>query len=388
MFKFEKRIIDFLEKHYIIFAFIAITLFALLARRYMIGYASNDFNVALSKWFIYLKQSGGLFALKNNIGDYNAPYMTILALLTYLPIKSLYSIKFVSIFFDFCLAISCSLLVGELIKDDKRKKVYMLITYTLVLFIPSVLTNSALWAQCDSIYTTFVILSILFLIKEKYTKSFIMLGIAFGFKLQAILILPLYIILYVTTKKFSILNFLIIPLMNVVMCLPAIIFGMPIQNCFQAYFTQVGEYSGYLVLNFPNIYNLLVGHQNIYYKVGEIFVIVLCALTLIYVIYKKVKWNNEKIITLGLWLLVVITYFLPGMHERYMYIGEVLSIIYFLVYRKNLPIIIFMHLSVFITYSVVLLYDFNYMDIASMIYFVLIIYFTKDTVKLLSVNKK
>ena len=36
-----------------------------------------------------LQSNGGLYALKSDIGDYNAPYLTILALLTYLPIKPL-----------------------------------------------------------------------------------------------------------------------------------------------------------------------------------------------------------------------------------------------------------------------------------------------------------
>ena len=58
-----------------------------------------------------------------------------------------------------------------------------LITYALVLIIPTVMLNSGMWGQCDSIYTTFVILALYFLVKEKYSLSFIMLGISFAFKL-------------------------------------------------------------------------------------------------------------------------------------------------------------------------------------------------------------
>ena len=209
MFKFEEKVINFCKKNYIILFVILITFLAFFVRFKMLDFASYDYNNFLKPWFDDLKSNGGLKGLATYKGDYNAPYMTILALLTYLPINSLYSIKFVSIVFDFLLAISSGLLVKELVKQNK--KIYFVLTYAILLFVPSVLLNGAYWCQCDSIYTTFIVLSLLFLVKEKYIPSFIMLGLSLSFKLQFIFILPLYLILYVMKKKFSILNFLIIP---------------------------------------------------------------------------------------------------------------------------------------------------------------------------------
>ena len=92
MFKTEKKIIEFCEKHYILLGFIVISIMALLIRLSLFKFESGDYLMFLKDWFSYLKDNGGFLALKNYPGDYNAPYMTIMSLLTYIPITPLYSI--------------------------------------------------------------------------------------------------------------------------------------------------------------------------------------------------------------------------------------------------------------------------------------------------------
>lgn len=386
MFKFEEKVINFFKKNYIILFVILITFLAFFVRFKMLDFASYDYNNFLKPWFDDLKSNGGLKGLATYKGDYNAPYMTILALLTYLPINSLYSVKFVSIVFDFLLAISSGLLVKELVKQNK--KIYFVLTYAILLFVPSVLLNGAYWCQCDSIYTTFIVLSLLFLVKEKYIPSFIMLGLSLSFKLQFIFILPLYLVLYVMKKKFSILNFLIIPIVDIVLCLPAIIYGKPILDCLTVYFKQTATYSKSLVLNFPNIYQIFTGNVDIFYTLGEVITIFVCALTLMYILYKKIKFNSEKILLLGIWFITTLTFLLPGMHERYLFVGEVLSILYFIVYRKNGFFMLFVNLCPMITYSIFLGgLNFQYMQLLSIGFLILLYFYTKIVFKTLIGSK-
>lgn len=199
---------------------IIITIFAVLIRIPLIHNITVDYKVYLEKWFEELKSSGGILGITNDIGNYNFPYLTILGILTYFPVNSLISIKAVSIIFDFALAIASMILVSRLVKEDK--KYFMLITYFLILFLPTVTLNSAYWAQCDSIYTFFVIVSLIKLIDKKHVQSFIYLGIAFSFKLQAVFIIPMYIIYFMKEKenRKKLYYFFIIPIMNVIMCLP------------------------------------------------------------------------------------------------------------------------------------------------------------------------
>ena len=106
----------------------------------MLNYESYDYNMFLKGWFDYLKNNGGIHALKSYVGDYNAPYVTLMALLTYLPIKSLYSIKLVSIIFDYVLAFAAAILVKELVSKNK-KKYLSLATFTIISILPNILLS-------------------------------------------------------------------------------------------------------------------------------------------------------------------------------------------------------------------------------------------------------
>lgn len=381
----ERKFIEFIEKHVLTFLIIIVSIIALVIRINFLNFESSDYVYCLKVWFDYLKANNGIFGLKSYLGDYNAPYMTILALLTYIPVKSLYSIKFISILFDFVLAIVSSKLVKEVTKG--KEKFLEILTYIIVLFLPSVIMNSSVWGQCDSIYAAFTLLSLLFLLKKRYLLSFVMLGISFSFKLQFIFILPLFIVLYFRKKEFPIFYFLIIPIINFFMCLPAMIVGKPILDCFKIYFNQTQEYKYSLVLNFNNFYNLMPGNPDMFYNFGILFTLTICIVVLFYCMYKKIEFNNEKILLLGLWFLIIVTYFLPNIHERYLYVGEILSIILYIIYKKHLKIALFINISAVINYSIYLFgSQNNYMWLLSLVYLILIVEFTIETFKIL--NKK
>lgn len=385
MFKYEKKLIDFIHENYLLIGFICATIMALFTRLCMISFESNDYIDYLSGWFEYLKTHGGLLALKNYPGDYNAPYMTIMALLTYLPFKKIYLIKMVSIIFDFGLAISACMLVRYLV--PKNKDMYGFITYAVVLFLPEVVINSAIWGQCDSGYTMFVILALLYLLKEKYTKSFIFLGLAFSLKLQFIFILPLFIVVYVMKKKFSILNFLIIPLVNLVLCIPAMIFGKSFKDILLVYFKQVYNFGG-VSRNFLNLYALISEDARILVYYGIFLTIFVCLFMLIYLIYKRVNLTNKMILNLGLWFLVIVTFLLPSMHERYLFAGSVLSVIYYIVYKENFALMIGIILSAIVTYFGFLFGIYGGLtNIIVIGYAVVVAYYTKDVFRMLNDGK-
>ena len=379
MIKFEKKILDFCKKNYVIIFGIIITLMALVVRVCMLKFESNDYRYFLSPWFDYLKSNGGLKALANYPGDYNAPYVTILSLLTYLPFNKIYLIKGFSVVFDFVLAVSSAFLASKLV--TKEKKSVFVLTYCILLFLPNMLMNSALWGQCDSVYTSFVVISLIYLIDHKYLKSFVFLGIAFAFKLQFIFILPLYVIYYVVKEKFSILHFLIIPFVNFIMCIPCILMGKPILDCFLVYFKQTSTFKEHLVMNFPNIYNLIGtgGDVGIFYRIGELSTVFVLALLLFYFIKNKIKLNKEKILLLGIYSTVITTFLLPGMHERYLFMAEILSVLYFIVYRRNILLPLFINFASVITYSNFLnQLKFPYMSLLSIGYLIVIFLFTKN----------
>ena len=347
--EFENKIFDFVKKYIIPISFVIITIFAICARIPLLNFETWDYTGFLKQWFDTIVANGKIHSLDMAIGDYNCPYIIILTLFTYLPISPLYSIKIFSIIFDFVLAISSVILVNKLTEKKKYNNIISLLTYGLVLFAPTVLLNSACWAQCDSIYISFIIISLIFLIDEKYIRSLIFLGISFAFKLQFVFILPLYVLVWMNKRKFPLFYFGIIPIVDLVMCLPSIIFGRPIKEVIMIYINQMGSYSSYTSNNFPSIYNLFcelteksealaINNLDVG-KIGIIITISIYAIMAIYLIYKNIKLSKKEIIKLGLWSVIIATFFMPNMHDRYMFLADVLSLIVFMTFKDKQSLI-------------------------------------------------
>lgn len=257
-----------------------------------------------------------------------------------MPVNFLYAVKAVSILFDFGIAVIAYKIVNKILQGKPNARFMAVIVYSVVLFIPTVIINSSSWAQCDSIYVFFVMLSVYLLISDRHCMSFLAFGIALDFKLQAIFIFPLYIVMYFKRRNFSFVNFFCIPLVMFIVYIPAWLLGRPLNMLWNIYFHQVDEYQS-MTMNFPNIYSLL--KLDISFKQpGIIFTIFIIGLIAAMIIQSKRKLTDQGIIELSLLLVVIITYFLPAMHDRYMYMADILSIVYVVLKGKNIivPIII------------------------------------------------
>ena len=65
---------------------------------------------------------------------------------------------------------------------------------------------------------------------------------------------------------------------------------------------------------------------------------------------RRIKLNNEAIITVGTFLIGIVPFFLPHMHERYFYALDVLVVAYCLVRKKHYYLIPLMQVSSGIAY--------------------------------------
>jgi Gpi18-like mannosyltransferase len=339
--KIEKKAIDFIKNNIMFFAMFALVLISLIIRWSGIHYRSGDYNIFLQPWFNQIKSEGGFASLKHRIGNYNVPYMFILTLLTYLPIRPIMSIKIVSIIFDYVCAITATSIVFNVLGRTKDAIFPSLITFSVMQFLPTVLLNSAFWGQCDSIYSAFIMLCVLYLIKENYILAFVFFSIALSFKLQAIFVFPLLIILYFVKNKFSILHFFIIPIIFLISITPALIAGRPFQEVVKIYLNQTKENRAMFV-NYSGLYTLFKGKFFDFKIFGILLTIAILGIMIFIIIYKKYDISKSNIISLSVWIVYICIYFLPGMHERYGFTLDILSVVYFIVKRKRIyiPIVI------------------------------------------------
>ena len=345
-----KNIPYYINSHKYIFM-ILMSVLALSFRLNYINNAGGDYDGFLSIWCKYLRDNGGFKAITTVDTDYNVLYLYFLAFFTYLPIRDLYLIKFLSFTFDFIMAFAGSLLISHFNKDSSYKNLYSLTVFSGILLMPTVILNSSRWVQCDSIYTAFLFLTLYFMLKKKYNTSFILYGVAITFKLQAIFLLPAIGIIYLKNRDFSFKQFLWVPLVNFVLYIPAVIIGKPITSIFDAYLCQTKKYAYKTTLGYPNIYYFAEIDRVDLIKPGIILTMILLFALMIFVLYTKGKLNDKGIIELSVTVLFLVTFFLPEMHDRYGYVAEVLSLVYFFMIEKDWLILLIINLNAFANYA-------------------------------------
>ena len=200
-----------------------LTLGALLIRLPFLWIQSGDYIDYLHPWFEQIKQNGGLRAIGMPIGNYMVSYIYILAILTYLPLPDLISIKLISITGDIVLAWFCMKLAEEAAPHTVNHE----LIYGIVLFWPTVVLNSSAWGQCDSLYTASLLAFLYFLSKGKSDQSIISLSIAFCLKLQSVFLAPV-VLIAICQRIIQIRSLFLFPLIYGLAILPAYCAGRPL----------------------------------------------------------------------------------------------------------------------------------------------------------------
>ena len=310
-----------------------------------IEYEGVDFQNCLSSWYLQLKDGGSLAALADFKGDYNMPYATILYFLTLLPVRPVVSIKMVSVFFEYLEAVLLMKMVMEAVESEKRY-FYGAVAYGLVICNPLAVINSGYLAQSEGIWSCLALLSFWYIWKDKPVKGMWTFGFALAFKLQAVFILPLILLLYFYKKKFTILHLLWVPVAIQVLCIPAIIGGCGFDIAYRVYTNLLGEYP-FMYYYYPNIWTFF--QEAPYYQFGKAAIIITFAALLIFALLfvkSEKKHTLQDCLEYIAWTTMTCAMLLPCMHERYNYIAEmVLPLCAIKKPKYRLPAIILILLS-------------------------------------------
>ncbi len=319
MTKAEKHFIRIIKENINILFFAAVSILGLAVRIYGLGYVSGDMLYCLVPWFNEIKGGGGFASLSAQVGNYSLLYQTIIAAMTYTDLNCIVLYKSVSVVFDYLLAYASASLVCEC-REKRKFSALFCCVYAVILFLPTVIMNSAFWGQCDSIYTFFLVLTLKNLYKEKYPAAFIYYGLAFSFKLQSIFILPFMICIYFTRKNFSVLYGLISLAVFMLTGTAAYLNGRSILAPFEIYKNQTNDF-GFLQFNFPSFWALIGSINNISFKyLSIIMTTAVCGMGLYAVISGKKNTDAcENFYTTAVWFVWSVLLFLPSMHERYAY---------------------------------------------------------------------
>jgi len=347
--------------------FILVSIIGLFIRYSGVDFISGDMKVFFIPWFNVIKESGGINALKMQVGDYNLLYQTIIAIMTYFDINCAIQYKVFSVFFDYILAYSCSVLFCKLALV-KKWSMYFNLVYTTVLFLPTVILNSAFWGQCDSIWTSFVIMCLCSFWRKKYALGCFFLGMAFAFKLQAIFILPFIVCLWFYRRDRSIFYLIITLLTFWGSGIVAYIYGRSLLEPFKIYMHQSSEYEK-MYLNIHSFW-LLVGKDFALLEYFAIlFTMVLCIVFSYLVVIKRIKIDtSEQFINVAIWFVWTCNIFLPAMHERYTYLLDVLLVLISFVNVRYSKYAILSFFGSLLTYSAYLFQNYSLNQYFALLY--------------------
>ena len=303
---------------------------ALAIRLSLVAWTSGDYLNFLKPWLQEIVEEGGWVSLGMEIGDYTPPYIYLLTLLSYFPQSNtsepyLLGIKLFSMVFDLVLMIGVYL--NAKLWLAKTHPLFPAAIALMALFLPTVILNGSLWGQIDASYTGLSLIAIYYLQKDRPFAASIWYGIAFSFKLQAIFFLPVFIIYFWFHYRHKIYYVLMIPVVYYLLALPAIFAGRSVEEITQIYFLQTQTYP-LLTLNMPNLYQWFPNQR---YEDLQPFAVglfmVLMAMQVLMMLLSKVTLTTKPLLLLAYWSLLMANFFLPAMHERYLYAGDVLILL-------------------------------------------------------------
>lgn len=304
---------------------VSVSLFALALglRATVFDYKTLDYINFLSRWIDFFRQYGGFRALKYSVGNYNIPYLYFLALFSILPIDDLYLIKLLSFLGDIFLSWGVLLLCSLFTKSRAR----LLAAFFTTLFLPTVFLNSAVWGQCDSLYAAPLMLGIYCALRDRPSLSVILAVVAFGFKLQAVFVLPIYAV-FLMTGKLSWKHILLFPAAYIILVLPAVCYGRPFLETVTLYFSQTGSIGDGLNYNSPSVFAVFTDIRD--KEAAAVAAIILAFLFMVNLL--AVSWvnrrylNDQAVLALCILFAIGIPFLLPHMHERYFYCADILSL--------------------------------------------------------------
>ncbi len=97
-------------------------------------------------------------------------------------LSNIYKLKFITLLFD----VGGALVVASFVENKWKQS----LTVAILLLNPAFIHNSYFWGQFDSVFTFFILLLLISVLRNRIFYSFLFFIIALNFKFQAIVFLP------------------------------------------------------------------------------------------------------------------------------------------------------------------------------------------------------
>ena len=312
---------------------LAVLMLTLLARISLLPNVTTDFAEYINIWLQYIREMPGTQSLTEDFANYNMPYLYLLfGIGKLLPYRAyMYAVKVFSVLFDYVLAFFVMKLVGLKLPGKTAR----ICSFFAALLVPSVIVNSAMWGQCDSVFAALALVGLYFGLKDRSKACWAFFALALSFKLQTVFLLPA-VLLLLFAKKIRIRDIWVFFAVFIGTLIPAMLAGRGIVSCLSIYWNQANSYSELSMLA-PNVFSWLPTgtKSNIPVTAAGIFVAGTVVLGfLLYLYLQRKTLDNDRIFRASLIFALMIPFLLPLMHDRYFYLADTLAVVY-LFYRPK-----------------------------------------------------
>lgn len=333
MMKWESKLRKWLMDNIILLAYAAVILLGLFLRYSHLPMLAADLKYMNSSWFEAIKAEGMAGILDPALEYTYSPlhlYVWMLAEALFGSFDTHMVLKAVSLVFELGLILASVGLMRTLL-PAKEQQFQRFLGFTALWLSPVLIWNVAGWGQTDALFAVFAVLAVWMLLKDKPVWGLVWLGVSLAFKLQAIFLLPLFMMAYFCgRKRFSVLWFLLVPGILVVSGFPMVLVGESPLFAVNIYLGQTDLYSE-ITYNYPNLYAIMgdvlkVDQMTLgmYSRVGLVLCVAALSSVAAYMMSRNKQLSNPTMVLLGAWCVFVCVFFLPRMHERYAIVGEVL----------------------------------------------------------------
>ncbi len=332
------------------------------------GWVTSDYREFLLPWYDFILEHGRFGAFALDFSNYTPPYLYLISLGTLFDglASPLAIIKAISVLATLLAAWPAA----RIARRCGLSSPAALLAALVFCGLPEVVLNAVAWAQCDIIYTGFLLGFALAVMQRRGALAMLMLGLAFAFKLQTVLAGPvvLYLLLVGVLRWWQVL---VVPATYLVMMLPAALAGRPLPALLTIYLQQF-DYYQFLSMNAPNPWMLvdllLPGH----YALGTRLGLGLAAVGGLGLVWACLRCGRHPApATLLLMLtasLALLPFLLPKMHERYFFPAACFGYLLAVARPALWPVAVLLQLANVITYRAFLLgrYEANWASVLPM----------------------
>ena len=308
---------------------------------------TNDMNIFF-QWYQQLRHAGGWRGIGSEVGNYNAPFLYLLAITIYLPGPLILKIKAIFVIFDVVRAFFTYKIVGLRFED---RRIPMAAALGMLL-LPTVAINASWYGQMDAMWACFAVGGVYFLLRDRPWVAVALCTVSLAIKPQGIFIFPLLLLLALA-GRLPWRTLLAVPAVWLALDLPALIAGRNPIELFTIYdLDRQARNVPALTLRAPSIYAYLSAgaEAGTVRTLGYIFT----AAAILAICYVLIFRDIDIVASAALFAILV-PFLLPGMHERYFFLADVTTVLLAIHHRRLWPVPLLVQTASLLAYQPYLL---------------------------------